>query len=128
MIRLSGRSIRSDENSKGDIEIVFTGLRSGEKLYEELLVGTDAEGTIHPKIMRAKEEKLAHKQLEQILAELRQAIQCSDPQKVKGILGRAVAGYDFSARDVDWMLLENNHEARGSIQFSEIEGIASNKL
>ena len=52
MIRLSGRTIRNDNNSDGDIEIEFTGLRPGEKLYEELLVGSSAEGTKHPKIMQ----------------------------------------------------------------------------
>ena len=51
--RLSGSTVKDDENPDGDIEIEFTGLRPGEKLYEELLVGADAEGTEHPKIMCA---------------------------------------------------------------------------
>ena len=68
MAFLSGHSIKTDDNPNGDIEIKFTGLRPGEKLYEELLVGTNCEGTVHPRIMRAKEEFVGNKELNEILA------------------------------------------------------------
>lgn len=67
MALLSGYSIKDDNNPNGDIEIQFTGLRAGEKLYEELLCGENCEGTVHPRIMRAKEKKMAAAELEKLL-------------------------------------------------------------
>jgi len=58
MIRLSGLDIKDDNNLNGDIEVQFNGLRPGEKLYEELLIGDNVSGTSHPLIMRAQEETL----------------------------------------------------------------------
>ena len=58
MIKLSGKEIKDKDNPAGDIEIVITGLRDGEKLYEELLIGDNVNKTIHPCIMSANEEKL----------------------------------------------------------------------
>jgi FlaA1/EpsC-like NDP-sugar epimerase len=58
MIHLSGLTVRDEENPEGDIEIQFTGLRPGEKLYEELLIGSNVTGTEHPMIMRAIEHSL----------------------------------------------------------------------
>ncbi|MBP9743288.1 MAG: polysaccharide biosynthesis protein, partial [Burkholderiales bacterium] len=63
MIHLSGFTIRDNSNPHGDIEIVFSGLRPGEKLYEELLIGDNPQKTIHPRIMKANEEFLAYAQL-----------------------------------------------------------------
>jgi FlaA1/EpsC-like NDP-sugar epimerase len=67
MALLSGYSIRDEHHPNGDIEIQFTGLRAGEKLYEELLCGENCEGTIHPRIMRAKEKKVPASELEVLL-------------------------------------------------------------
>lgn len=67
MALLSGCSIRDEQNPNGDIEIVFTGLRAGEKLYEELLCGENCEGTMHPRIMRAQEKKMAANDLQAFL-------------------------------------------------------------
>ena len=58
MIRLSGFEVRDEAHPDGDIEIRFTGLRPGEKLYEELLIGENALSTRHSRIMRAEEEVL----------------------------------------------------------------------
>ncbi|END2132197.1 polysaccharide biosynthesis protein, partial [Shigella sonnei] len=58
MIRLSGLSVRDDKNPDGDIAIEVTGLRPGEKLYEELLIGDSVQGTSHPRIMTANEVML----------------------------------------------------------------------
>ena len=55
MVNLSGLQVKNDANPDGDIEITFTGLRQGEKLYEELLVGEDTSGTQHPRILSARE-------------------------------------------------------------------------
>jgi FlaA1/EpsC-like NDP-sugar epimerase len=72
MIQLSGLSVRDDSNSQGDIEISYTGLRPGEKLYEELLVGEKSTITDNPLIMRAKEEMINWQKLESMLFELDQ--------------------------------------------------------
>ncbi len=69
MALLSGYSVKDDNNPNGDIEIVFTGLRAGEKLYEELLCGENCEGTIHPRILRAQEKKMSASALESLLGQ-----------------------------------------------------------
>jgi len=69
MALLSGYSIRDANNPNGDIEIVFTGLRAGEKLYEELLCGNNCEGTEHPRILRAQERVLGAEQLADLLTQ-----------------------------------------------------------
>jgi FlaA1/EpsC-like NDP-sugar epimerase len=69
MALLSGYSIKDDHNPNGDVEIIFTGLRAGEKLYEELLCGENCEGTVHPRIMRAREKKMAAAELEKLLVQ-----------------------------------------------------------
>lgn len=87
MIRLSGRTVRDAKSGTGDIEIVFTGLRPGEKLYEELLIASgNAEGTSHPKIMRAVEPSISWDTLQQDLARLRELIQSGDALQVKAFL------------------------------------------
>ena len=70
MISLMGLTVRDDENPDGDIEIVYTGLRPAEKLFEELLIGNNVTGTEHPMIMRAMEHSLPWPQVQQMLDEL----------------------------------------------------------
>ncbi len=67
MALLSGYSIKDENNPNGDIEVKFTGLRAGEKLYEELLCGENCEGTVHPRILRAQEKKVSASDLESLL-------------------------------------------------------------
>lgn len=86
MIRLSGLSIRDEYNPNGDIEIVISGLRPGEKLYEELLIGQNATATNHPRIMTGKEAMLLWDSLEKILADLEQACLAFEPKAVRSIL------------------------------------------
>lgn len=71
MALLSGCSIKDANNPKGDIEIQFTGLRPGEKLYEELLVGDNCEGTEHSRILRAQERRMPTQELDALLAKAR---------------------------------------------------------
>src|SRR5690606_15952020 len=82
MIRLSGLEVRDADNPDGDIEIVFTGLRPGEKLFEELLVSGNPLPTRHPKIMRAHDARLQGKIIEQALADLRSALSHEDLEAV----------------------------------------------
>jgi len=93
MIRLSGLEVRDEENPDGDIEIEFIGLRPGEKLYEELLIGNNVTGTDHPKIMRAEEEMLPWDDISIWLDKVRQAMEVSDLPTIRTLLRQAAKGY-----------------------------------
>lgn len=93
MIALSGLSVRAPGHPEGDIEIVFTGLRPGEKLYEELLIGDGAEPTPHPRILRAHEEHLAWEVLESRLQALERAIHHADGAAMMVLLHELVPGF-----------------------------------
>ncbi|MGY1877609.1 polysaccharide biosynthesis protein [Pseudomonas reactans] len=103
MIHLSGLSIRSDRNPNGDIAIDFTGLRPGEKLYEELLIGHNVVATQHPMIMRANEDALSWDVLKSNISELLGAIQHDDYTLVRKVLRDTVAGYTPGDEIVDWV-------------------------
>jgi len=93
MIRLSGLEPRNEENPEGDIEIVHTGLRPGEKLYEELLIGAHTTGTEHSRILRSDEPALAPGELRRELELLRVAISMRDVETIQSVLSRTVEGY-----------------------------------
>lgn len=93
MIHLSGYEIKDDEHPNGDIEIKFTGLRPGEKLYEELLIGDLALPTEHERIMRAQEEVLPINKIEALLEQFQQAASNNSPDKVRELLLEAVSGF-----------------------------------
>ena len=103
MIKLSGLSVRSPANPHGDVAIEFTGLRPGEKLYEELLIGDDVSPTSHPKIMRASEDFLAWEAFRTALVELSRAIDAGDYLRVRQLLRDVVAGYSPEGDIVDWL-------------------------
>lgn len=93
MIRLSGLEIKDKDNPNGDIEIKYTGLRPGEKLFEELLIGEEVESTTHPLIMRANEEVLSWNRVKAYIDELSSAIENFDQEKIRNILTEAVTGF-----------------------------------
>ena len=93
MIQLAGLSVRDVEHPDGDIEIVYTGLRPAEKLFEELLIGKDVSGTEHPMIMRAVEHALRLEDVERLLHELDVAMRSFDCRTAHDVLQRAVAEY-----------------------------------
>jgi len=93
MIHLSGLEVCDDDNPEGDIEIKYSGLRPGEKLYEELLIGNNVTGTEHPKIMRAAEEKLSWKQIVYYKDEFEVARNNFETKTIKLLLEEAVSGY-----------------------------------
>jgi len=93
MIRLSGLRLKDKLHPDGDIEIEFTGLRPGEKLYEELLIGGNVSKTDNPMILRAEEEMLAWDDLKLILDELEQAVDSGDQGKLRQLLIKAVPGF-----------------------------------
>ncbi|WP_026014369.1 polysaccharide biosynthesis protein [Pseudomonas psychrophila] len=103
MIHLSGLSVRSEKNLHGDIEIEFTGLRPGEKLYEELLIGDNVVSTQHPMIMSASEDMLSWEELKQKIAQLLEALEQDDYARVRQLLRETVSGYTPEGDIVDWI-------------------------
>jgi FlaA1/EpsC-like NDP-sugar epimerase len=96
MIKLSGLSVRDDSNPDGDIEIEYSGLRPGEKLFEELLIGGNVTGTEHPMIMRAIEPSPPWDEAREVLSELGIAVNRIDCRQVMSVLERAVREYRCS--------------------------------
>lgn len=94
MVHLMGFEVRDENSYRGDIAIEYTGLRPGEKLYEELLIGESVTGTEHPKIMRAKEETLSWEELEVLLSKLDLACKQIDLKEIRNLLMDAVAGFE----------------------------------
>jgi FlaA1/EpsC-like NDP-sugar epimerase len=90
MIELSGLSVRSDANPTGDIEIRITGLRPGEKLYEELLIGSDPMPTAHPRIMKAQDQTCSSEELSSFLDILGSAPANADRKTVANVLKQLV--------------------------------------
>lgn len=90
MIHLSGLTVKDNNNPCGDIEIVFSGLRPGEKLYEELLIGDDVNQTSHPRILRANEKMLPLERLEPLLHGLALAVADGDSVRTRELLKEAV--------------------------------------
>lgn len=93
MIKLMGQSERDLENPQGEIEIKFVGLRPGEKLFEELLLGDSVMNTHHPKILRACEEWLPEEQLASYLQALQVAAEMEDSTTISAILEKIVKGF-----------------------------------
>jgi FlaA1/EpsC-like NDP-sugar epimerase len=112
MVELSGLSVRSEDNPEGDIEIAITGLRPGEKLYEELLIGMNPQRTQHTRIMQAHEEFLPWPLLEEKLQALNMAVGVNDVPMIRGFLQQLVKGYAPSGEVVDWVHLANEREAK----------------
>lgn len=97
MVELSGLSVRDAANPQGDIEIAITGLRPGEKLYEELLIGDNPTPTGHPRIMKAHEDHLDWPELESLLERLRRATEAGDEPGIRAVLRACVHGFQPEA-------------------------------
>ncbi|WP_111450698.1 MULTISPECIES: nucleoside-diphosphate sugar epimerase/dehydratase [unclassified Pseudomonas] len=110
MIHLSGLSVRSEKNLHGDISIEFTGLRPGEKLYEELLIGDNVAATQHPMIMSANEDHLPWDVLKSKLTELLKAVEQDDYARVRQLLRDTVSGYTPDGDIVDWIYQQRRLE------------------
>ncbi len=96
MIKLTGLTVRDASNPDGDIEIEYSGLRPGEKLYEELLIGSNVTGTEHPMIMRAIEPSPTWEEARELLVELAIAVNRIDCRQVMAVLEKAVREYRSS--------------------------------
>lgn len=112
MIHLMGKSLRSEEKPDGDIEIHFTGLRPGEKLYEELLIGDNCVGTEHPKITRAMETKLDKATLSGFLRKITDACDAGKPSELIQLLNEAIPEY---TPDTRFHLKESKSPAESNI-------------
>jgi len=110
MIHLSGFSVRSERNPMGDIAIEFTGLRPGEKLYEELLIGDNVLATRHPMIMSANEDFIQWDALKDALSQLLGAASRDDFVQVRQLLRETVIGYAPEGDIVDWIYQQRRLE------------------
>jgi FlaA1/EpsC-like NDP-sugar epimerase len=111
MVELSGLTVKDEEHPEGDIEIAVTGLRPGEKLYEELLIGDNPKPTVHPRIMKAHEEFIPWSELEDKLKSLEMALNVNDVSVIRLMMEKLVPGYTPSDEIVDWVHLEQEAEA-----------------
>ncbi len=106
MVELSGLTVKDEDHPDGDIEIAVTGLRPGEKLYEELLIGDDPKPTLHPRIMKAHEEFIAWQEFKARLSVLEAALNANDVGLIRLMMQELVTGYAPSDDIVDWVYLE----------------------
>jgi FlaA1/EpsC-like NDP-sugar epimerase len=111
MVELSGLSVR-DETTVGDIEIVITGLRPGEKLYEELLIGDNPSATQHPRIMKAHDDAMPWERLKERLCALEVALALNNVAMIRQILEELVSGYRPADEIVDWVHLEQRDDLK----------------
>ncbi len=121
MVELSGLRVRDDANPHGDIEIRITGLRPGEKLYEELLIGDDVQPTHHSRIMKAHEVFLPWSQLEPRLQAIGSAMAAFDMDRTRAHLMELVSGYQPANGLVDWVCLE---KLRQGVQSQRLHSLA----
>jgi len=106
MIQLSGLKLRDKNNTKGDIEILITGLRPGEKLYEELLIENNSISTDHPKIFKAQDNFIPWDELSLQIKNLEEVVAKNDQRKIIQILKKIVSGYKPSKNIVDYFFNE----------------------
>jgi len=116
MIHLSGLRVRNESEPNGDIEIVYTKMRAGEKLHEELLIGNNAVTTEHPMIQRAQEEKLPWSEVSRLLDRLQEACDQHNIEQVRAVLAEAVPGYCAGA------LARVEHDKHVATKLSVIQG------
>ncbi len=109
LIKLSGMEIKEKDNPDGDIEIIFTGLRAGEKLYEELLIGDNASLTDHRQILRAEEDFISRNDLHKNLVLLKEAESEGNVSDLKDILKKVVSGFTPEDAIVDVVYQQKNN-------------------
>ncbi|MBD3894099.1 nucleoside-diphosphate sugar epimerase/dehydratase [Hydrogenophaga sp.] len=111
MVELSGLTVKDEHHPEGDIGLEVTGLRPGEKLFEELLIGVDPKPTDHPRIMKAHEEFMPWAEFKEHLKVLELALNMNDVGAIRLMMRRMVGSYTPSDDIVDWVYLEQNAQA-----------------
>ena len=111
MIKLSGLTVKNETNPDGEIEIVFTGLRPGEKLYEELLIDDKVSSTKHHKIMLTQDKGVEWEQLQEYVNQLNQVVKTEDLNHMREIFMKTVSGFNAKSEIVDYLYLENKKKS-----------------
>jgi FlaA1/EpsC-like NDP-sugar epimerase len=122
MVHLMGYDVKDENSYRGDIAIEYTGLRPGEKLFEELLIGESVTGTAHPKIMRAEEDALPWPELEVLIGRLQVACKRLDLLQVREILMQAVDGFDPKDLVTDPLWQRANVDSGYGVKSSDSKG------
>jgi len=123
MIRLSGYELEGDALSSEHIDIEFIGLRPGEKLHEELLLGTSVAGTGHPMIMRAEEDSLDFEVLEVATEALIEACAALDCDAITKILRNYVSGFEAHEVRHDFVWLKQGRVGKRARQVAQAENV-----
>ena len=106
MVELSGLRVKDDDFPTGDIAIKVSGLRPGEKLYEELLIGNNPKKTLHPRIMKASEEYLSWDELTSWLSNIKEAADNSDVFMIRTLFKNLIPEYIPEKKVADWVYNE----------------------
>jgi len=127
MIKLSGLSMKDDKNLDGDIEIKVIGLRPGEKLYEELLIGDNPQKTYHEKIQKAQDLFIPFNKLKIDLDHLSNLIEENKVEEVKHMLSNLVPSYQSNSKIVDH-LFEQQLNSKNDLNSPKIVNSDKNKV
>ena len=127
MIKLSGLSIKDEKNLDGDIEIKITGLRPGEKLYEELLIGDNTQKTYHEKIQKAQDPFIPFNKLKIDLDHLSNLIEENKVEEVKNMLSNLVTSYQSNSKIIDHFY-EHQLNAKNDLKLTKIINSEENKV
>ena len=111
IVELSGLQVKDLDNPEGDIEIDITGLRPGEKLYEELLIGDNPLTTQHVRVMRAQDEFMSWPELIEELQQLQTLVDDNDAEAISKLLQALVIDFKSEKRIVDWLFQQKNLQA-----------------
>ena len=122
LIHLMGLEPKTHDNPEGDIEIKYTGLRPGEKLYEELLIADDPLPTVHPRIMKGRELSLSWPEVEEILSKIDQHCHLFDCFSVRNALLKAPLGYNplDQINDLVWNLSKKEYEKEAKLSSGDV--------
>ena len=129
MVKLAGLTVRDDQNPEGDVEIRFTGLRPAEKLFEELLIGSNVSGTEHPMILRAMEHSLPWEQVQELLRNLLVAMQQFDVRAACDLLQAGVSEYHPNDEIADsvWCRREGEKRLQSKVTNLEVRRAAAKR-
>ena len=117
MVELSGLTLREELHQDGDIEIEITGLRPGEKLFEELLIGDNPIATSHPRIMKAHESFIPWEELQKRLLVLENALKVNDVYVIRSMMTELVPEFKPSSEIVDWIFLAQEEMVNRKVNF-----------